>query len=65
MYISRIFLLIIILFILEILSTFINIYEKTGYKIIFGIIKKCFFVFLTNIVNASTTIQNFKTSILR
>ena len=31
----------------------------------FGIIKKCFFVFLTNIVNASTAIQNLHPEVIK
>ena len=47
------FFLIIISLILVILLVFIDIYEKTWYKIMFGLIKKMFMGLFINIVNAS------------
>ena len=47
------FFLIIILLILVILLVFLDIYEKTWYKIMFGLIKKMFMWLFINIVNAS------------
>ena len=53
----KIFLLVIELLILVILSIYINVYEKTWYKIMFGLIKKKFMGLLISLINASNHTQ--------